>query len=218
VTRAYLQGLVAVGTTVLAATTLAAAAQADASPGAGPTPGERVEDENSICTAGFAAQGDDGSYYILTSGHCDGHDGSLWTYGPELPLGRITASEKDGDVRDAAIIRLNPDVGAPNGDVSGRPVRDVIGARQVVVGTPFCKIGSVTGETCGAITGVDGDVVEASVYSLEGDSGSPGFVKNPDGTVSAVGLLMSSPDGDDYTTYFTLVQPLLGKWGLRILP
>jgi hypothetical protein len=44
---------------------------------------------------------------------------------------------------------------------------------------------------------VENDVVETSVYSLNGDSGSPGFVKNPDGTVSAVGLLMSSPDGDE---------------------
>jgi hypothetical protein len=50
-----------------------------------------------------------------------------------------------------------------------------------------------------------------------GDGGSPGFVKNPDGTVSAVGLLMSSPDGDDYTTYFVPVDPLLDKWGLRVL-
>jgi hypothetical protein len=83
---------------------------------------------------------------------------------------------------------------------------------------PFCKIGSVTGETCGAVKDVAGDVVEASVYSLNGDSGSPGFVKNPDGTVSAVGLLMSSPDGDDYTTYFALVNPLLGRWGLHVLP
>jgi hypothetical protein len=29
---------------------------------------------------------------------------------------------------------------------------------------------------------------------------------------------MSSPDGDDYTTYFMLINPLLGKWGLRVLP
>jgi len=29
---------------------------------------------------------------------------------------------------------------------------------------------------------------------------------------------MSSPEGDDYTTYFALVLPLLDKWGLRILP
>ncbi len=54
-------------------------------------------------------------------------------------------------------------------------------------------------------------MVEASVYSLSGDSGSPGFVKNADGSVSAVGLLMSSPEGDDYTTYFALVHPLLGR-------
>jgi hypothetical protein len=56
------------------------------------------------------------------------------------------------------------------------------------------------------------------VFSLNGDSGSPGYVQNDDGTVSAVGLLMSSPDGDDNITYFTLVQPLLGKWGIRVLP
>lgn len=61
-------------------------------------------------------------------------------------------------------------------------------------------------------------MVEASVFSLDGDSGSPGFVMNPDGTVSAVGLLMSSPDGDDYTTYFMLINPLLDRWGLRVLP
>jgi hypothetical protein len=83
---------------------------------------------------------------------------------------------------------------------------------------PFCKLGAVTGETCGTVKGKKGDVIEASVYSLNGDSGSPGFVTNPDGTVSAVGILMSSPDGDDYTTYFTLVYPLLAKWGLHILP
>ena len=79
---------------------------------------------------------------------------------------------------------------------------------------PFCKVGAVTGETCGTVKGIDGDVVEASVFSLNGDSGSPGFVKNPDGTVSAVGLLMSSPDGDDYTTYFTLVSAAARQVGL----
>ncbi|TDO18001.1 hypothetical protein EV580_1180 [Mycobacterium sp. BK086] len=185
-----------------------------------PTPGIEVDDESGRCTAGFAAQGDDGSYYLLTSGHCDAHDGSDWTYGSDdTLLGTISASEVNGDKRDAAIIRLDPAAGAPNGDVGGRyPVRDVLGANQLSVGMPFCKVGAVTGETCGEVKGVEGDVVEASVYSLEGDSGSPGFVKNPDGTVSAVGILMSSPDGDDYTTYFTLVQPLLGQWGLRILP
>jgi hypothetical protein len=211
----WLRGLGLVGAVIVAATALADPARADP----GLTPGIKVEDENSSCTAGFAAQGNDGSYYLMTSGHCDAHDDSVWTYGDNVELGRITASEHEGDTRDAAIIRLNPSVGPPTGDVGGRYfVRDVLSAAQIHVGMPFCKIGAVTGETCGAVKEVTGGVVEASVFSLNGDSGSPGFVKNPDGTVSAVGLLMSSPDGDDNTTYFALVNPLLGRWGLRILP
>ncbi|WP_179467888.1 S1 family peptidase [Mycolicibacterium vinylchloridicum] len=203
------------GAVLIAAVELAAPAAAVPPP----TPGMEVDDESGRCTAGFAAQGNDGNYYLLTSGHCDGHDGSDWTYGSDdTLLGTISASEVDGDKRDAAIIRIDPAVGAPNGDVGGQyQVRDVLGASQLSVGMPFCKVGAVTGETCGEVKGIEGDVVEANVYSLEGDSGSPGFVKNPDGTVSAVGILMSSPDGDDYTTYFTLVQPLLGQWGLTIL-
>lgn len=211
---AWWRGLGAAGAVVMAATAFAGTSRAAAPP----SPGIEVDDENGRCTAGFGAQGNDGGYYLLTSGHCDAHDGSEWTYGDDVPLGKISASEKEGDKRDAAIIRLNPGVGVPVGDVDGRPVRDVLSVSQVRVAMPFCKVGAVTGETCGAITDIDGDVIEASVYSLNGDSGSPGFVKNPDGTVSAVGILMSSPEGDDNTTYFTLVQPLLGKWGLRILP
>ena len=183
-----------------------------------PAPGIEVDDASGSCTAGFAAQGDDGSYYLLTSGHCDAGDGAEWTYGNDDSLGQITASEDDGDQKDAAIIRLDPGTPAPVGDVGGYPVRDVLSAGQLAKGMPFCKIGAVTGETCGTINNIDGDVVEASVFSLEGDSGSPGFVKNPDGTVSAVGILTSSPENDDYTTYFILVHPLLAQWGLRILP
>jgi len=195
---------------------------AEADSGSRPMPGIQIDDDSGRCTAGFAAQGADGSYYLLTSGHCDEHDGSLWTYGDDASLGYIAASEKGGDggeERDAAIVRLEPDVGAPIGDIVGTyPVRDVLSVDDIEIGAPFCKIGAVTGETCGAITDIGDNVIEASVFSLEGDSGSPGFVKNADGTVSAVGILMSSPDGDDYTTYFTLVDPLLSKWGLTILP
>lgn len=211
----WLRGLGMVGALVVAATTLANPGWADP----GVMPGMKVEDEKSSCTAGFAAQGNDGSYYLMTSGHCDAHDGSLWTYGNDVPLGRISASEQEGDARDAAIIRLDPGVGAPAGDVGGRyKVRDVLSGDQIREGMPFCKIGSVTGETCGFVKHVEGGLVTASVFSLNGDSGSPGFVRNDDGTVSAVGLLMSSPDGDDNTTDFVLVDPLLGRWGLRVLP
>jgi hypothetical protein len=211
-------GLGLVAGTVVAVAALTNTALAEPGSPLGPMPGIQVADENGICTAGFAAQGDDGNYYLLTSGHCDAHDGSAWTYGQDLPLGTITASEYEGDQNDAAIIRLDPGVGAPTGDVGGHLVRDVLSLAQIHAGMPFCKLGAVTGETCGVVKGLEGDVIEASVYSRDGDSGSAGFVKNADGTVSAVGILMSSPEGDDHTSYFALVDPLLGKWRLRILP
>lgn len=185
---------------------------------ANPSPGMELDDENGSCTAGFAAQDDEGNFYLLTSGHCDSGDGAEWTDAQEDPLGEIAASEYDGEGRDAALILLDPEVGPPSGAVAGRyPVRDVLRAEEVLVGMSLCKIGATTGETCGPVTAVDGNVVEAGVFSLTGDSGSPGFVKNPDGTVSAVGLLAGSPEDDDYTTYFVLVDPLLSQWGLRIL-
>src|SRR5271165_5148391 len=95
----WMLGLALVWATVMASGFFASAARADEAV----MPGIRVEDENTRCTAGFAAQGDDGSYYLMTSGHCDAHDGGVWTHGEDLPLGKMTASENEGDKSDAAI-------------------------------------------------------------------------------------------------------------------
>lgn len=209
---------------MIAAVALASPATANAD---APTPGGRIEDENISCTAAFAAQGKDSAYYLMTSGHCDAHDGSEWRYGNDnAPLGRVSAQEYEQNSetgtqrKDAAIIRLDPAAGPPDGDIGGRyRVRDVLSFDQLSGGMPFCKVGAITGETCGEITGSEGNyVIETNLYSQPGDSGSPGFVKNGDGTVSAVGILTSGPDGDDHTTYFVVVQPLVSKWGLRVLP
>jgi hypothetical protein len=181
-----------------------------------PAPGIQVSDGITRCTAGFAAQGNDGSYYLFTSGHCN--HGSPFTYDENAPLGNVTASEEEGDRRDAAIIRLDPGIGPPVGDVGGQRVRGALSASQIKAGMPFCKLGAFTGETCGDVKSIDGEVIEASVFAQPGDSGGAGYVKNADGTVTAVGIVMStSLAGDPNTTYFVLVQPLLGRWGVRIL-
>ncbi|BBX20727.1 hypothetical protein MTER_01380 [Mycolicibacter terrae] len=185
---------------------------------ANPTAGMEVGDDNSVCTAGFAVQDRFGDYYLLTSGHCDAGDGSEWTDSGAAPLGRIFASENNGDDRDAAIIRLAPGTPPPSGGVDGRyHIRDVLRPDQIQVGMPFCKVGSQTGETCGVVTEIAGNVVVTNLFSIEGDSGSPGFVTNPDGSVSAAGILMGGPEDDDNTTYFMMVEPLLREWRLQIL-
>jgi hypothetical protein len=208
----WFRGMGLAGAAVVSATVFAGAAQA-APP---PAPGILVSDGITKCTTGFAAQGGDGSYYLFTSGHCN--HGVPFTYDENVPLGHVTASEELGDLKDAAIIRLDPEVGAPGGDVAGQRVRGTLSAAQIKAGMPFCKFGAMTGETCGAVKSIDGEVVEAGVFAQPGDSGGPGYVKNADGSVTAVGLVMeTSLAGDPNTTYFVLVQPLLGRWGVHIV-
>ncbi|MCV7028436.1 S1 family peptidase [Mycobacterium sherrisii] len=204
--------LAVAGVAVLGATALAGTAQAVEPP----APGIQVSDGITKCTTGFAAQGGDGGYYLFTSGHCD--HGAPFTYADNVPLGTVTSSEEEGDRHDAAIIRLDPGAGPPVGDVAGQRVQGVASASQIKPGTPFCKLGAITGETCGAVQSIDGEVVEVHVFAQPGDSGGPGYVKNADGSVTAAGLVMStSLAGDPNTTYFVMVQPLLDRWGVHIL-
>lgn len=202
-----LAGVALLGATVFAGTVWAAAP---------PAPGIQVSDGITKCTTGFAAQGGDGGYYLFTSGHCN--HGAPFTYDENVPLGAVTSSEEEGDQRDAAIIRLDPGAGVPVGDVAGQRVQGVLSASQIKPGMPFCKLGAITGETCGAVKSIDGEVVEVHVFAQPGDSGGPGYVKNADGSVTAAGLVMStSLAGDPNTTYFVMVQPLLDRWGVHIL-
>src|ERR1700734_2654375 len=123
----WFRGLALAGAAVMVATGFAGPALAAAPP----APGMQVKDQSLKCTAGFSAQGDDGSYYLFTSGHCNHPEGSLWTYAQGVPLGRITASEQQADRVDVAIIRLDPSVGVPAGDIGGMPVRDVLDVNQI---------------------------------------------------------------------------------------
>ncbi|HEX7321738.1 MAG TPA: trypsin [Mycobacterium sp.] len=198
-----------------------AAAATATTPGvawASPMPGIEILDDITSCTAGFAAAGGAGSDYLLTSGHCASDDGSPWVDAQDNPLGTIVDIENNGGDHDMAAILLVSAAGIPSGSVAGHRVRDALNPDQITVGMTLCKVGARTGETCGDVTSVGGNVVEANVFSTEGDSGSPGYVVNPDGTASAVGILAGGPEDDDSKSYFVLVGPLLPQWGLRLLP
>ncbi len=141
--RRGLRGLGLACVTLLDATVIAATARAAAPP----APGIQFSDGITKCTAGFAAQGGDGAYYLFTSEHCN--HGAPFTYDENIPLGTVTSNEEEGDLRDDAIIRLDPSASTPAGDVAGQRVRGMLSASQIKPGMPFCKLGGFTGETCG---------------------------------------------------------------------
>lgn len=211
-----MRGLRTAGSVVaalLAATLSAAPARASATA----VPGMLIKNQDWACTAGFAARDADRNYYLFTSGHCDHPVGAQWTDSQGAALGHITVSEDEGDQKDAALILLDREVGTPVTAVGGAPLRDVLVPSALHAGLPICKLGAITGETCGTITSVEDRLVITSVPAQPGDSGSAGYVKNSDGTVSAVGVLSGTLGDDVNTTVFFLVQPLLHKWGLSLI-
>ena len=66
------------------------------------------------------------------------------------------------------------------------------------------------------IKSVDGNVVGGQRVPTSRATAAPGFVRTR-WNRRAVGLFVLT-EGDDYTTYFIAVQPVLAQWGLNILP
>ncbi|MGV0397000.1 hypothetical protein ACUY3M_01500 [Corynebacterium suicordis] len=84
-----------------------------------------------------------------------------------------------------------------------------------------CKFGFRTGETCGPIVAWNEYMVRANIYSQNGDSGSPLYIRLGGNRVAALGILSSSPvneneEPNDYVTDFALVQPVLDATDMEL--
>ena len=161
-----------VGMAAVAALGLAGTAAAAPAPGTESTPGRVVH-------RGLRGPGRRWQLLPADQRSLRRRDGAEWTDAQGNPLGRITASVDDGDQMDASIIRLDPGSPAPYTAVGGYQIRDVLAPVNSRRGCRSARSAPSRSETCRVINSVDGNVVETSVFSLEGDSGSPGFVKNP---------------------------------------
>lgn len=89
-------------------------------------------------------------------------------------------------------------------------------------GMTVCKLGFRTKETCGPVLAWNGSTVRARVYSLQGDSGSPLYIKLGGNKVAALGLLSSSPADEedrtnDFITDFSLLEPVLKATNLELV-
>lgn len=204
----------------------------------GATVAQIGEDNGSACTLGLIA-GDPASHrlYGITSGHCDHSDTIDRTViftdanSPNIarPLGTYIASRaRDGSTTtgggedlplytDAGVIAMQDGVPIASFKIAGvYPVRGVVEDRKdLPYGTEVCKYGMRTGETCGPITVASKYTVTAELRVIHGDSGSPLYRKNSDGTVDVIGLA-SNGDEETGTTQFFWVAPVLKALKLQV--
>jgi len=143
------------------------------------------------------------------------------------PMGTYTASRSDHGgptatgpdalplYTDAGVIAIQAGTPIASFKIAGvYPVRGVIeDYHDLPADTEVCKFGMKTGETCGPVVAASTYTVSAKLRADHGDSGSPLYVRNNDGTVNLIGIASAS-DGD--LSRFFWVAPVLKALHLQV--
>lgn len=196
------------------------------------------------CTAAFIVERNDTrARGVLTAGHCllmGALDvmtkGSITRLGGGDNFLGLSVSQdpatKDEWERDGAMVTLPS--GTPyTARVGGSwKVGDTVTARELIANpmTRVCKLGAVTGLTCGEIVKVTDEFVtvanmradEDARISYRGDSGAPMFVFDGNAVrpvaVVSHGLNRGGGSLDPRFVTGQLIDPLLREWGLSLVP
>lgn len=170
------------------------------------------------CTAGFLAHGAAGQPVMISAGHCNrgGEVDIKWTntgaYEKIGAFSDIVHEGSSGEGSDIGLIRL--DQGAIPYDLRVIGIRPVTGVTSdVKKGDQLCHFGDVTGLQCGPVTEVTKSKVTFAAKAAVGDSGGPVYVRNADGSATAVGIAIR---GGEEATEAELVKPWLEKWQLTL--
>lgn len=213
-----------VSAVLLALTPATAAAAPPLEPRPAVTPGSGMVDsgdantEGTNCTIGFLAHTKSGQPAMLTAGHCDKGGPAFIKYagtGKYEPIGSFqkTVSEGEGPTdSDIGMIGLNSTV--PE-DLRVLGIRPVTGSTSNLrIGQDLCHFGLTSGLQCGAVRAMTPTKVVYGAKSAPGDSGGPVYVRNADGTATAVGVLLGGKS--DGGTVAELVEPWLRRWELTL--
>lgn len=195
-------------------------------------PGIGIDVEDSFgrvveaCTLGFLAIGADGAHYALTAGHCDRGGGvtmSHRTEGNLRKIGRFAHSVHEGEWGpDIAAIRLHDDELQRDGWIlAERRVRGV--TTTLLPEDTLCFDGRISGRQCGNFSltlhaARSRQAMENLAFftatAQPGDSGSPVYRLERDGSATAVGIVNGTVS--DVGVVATLVEPYLEQWGLTL--
>ncbi|OHU47237.1 hypothetical protein BKG82_26650 [Mycobacteroides chelonae] len=208
----------------LAMTAPIAAAQPPLAPAPAISPGfafvsaNKTNTDGDSCTIGFLAHTKDGQPVMLSAGHCDQGGQVSIKYagtGTYEPVGTFTQTIDEGlagSDDDIGLVKLGSAV--PE-DLRIYGIRPVTGSTtNLRLGQELCKFGVATGLQCGKITTVTPKKVVFDAKGAPGDSGGPVYLRNPDGTATAVGVTKGSATQGGAVA--ELVEPWLRRWELTL--
>lgn len=189
--------------------------------------------ETTSCTAGFLVRTEGGQPGLLSAGHCNkpGGPGSVAVHrgGIYPTVGTFTETVYDGNGWNDADIGLitldDPDKIPLASEINGHPVTGV--ASGIEIGDTLCHFGIRSAEPrCGPVTTSEKNKVRFAAAGTCGDTGGPVYLKRPDGTAEAVGILTTMSAHDNPETacdepheqpVAQLIKPWLQAWQLTLV-
>jgi len=203
-------------------------------------PGNQIEihfsnHKVSLCTLTAVVKDKKGDLYGATAGHCvrKRDDGS--------PVKKISSRNVPisddsfmnnyyGDnsfhhnpngktFNDLAIFKLSPGVTTSGVIEGGIPIDNSKSLSDVQKWDNVCKYGRSTQKTCGKVTKIDYQrgSVEASVFAIGGDSGSPIYSVDDNGKAHIIASLSGGYIGNDNINFGDEVSEDFAQWGVEVV-
>lgn len=182
------------------------------------------------CTLTGVAIDESGALYGVTAAHCIRKRGG--TIPSSVTINNVQIANRDSmneahtvikherigqGVTDMALFRLNDGIGTSGViGTTNIPVSGTGRVSDLKPGQEICKYGAVTGNTCGNVTAINNqyDDIYANILALHGDSGSPFYTVEEDGSGRIYGALSGGPN--DYDNYADAVGNNLDQWGVQM--
>lgn len=120
---------------------------------------------------------------------------------------------------DLAMFKLAPGVTTSGVIEGGTPIGNSRSLSDVQNGDDVCKYGRSTQETCGKVTKNDTQRgrVEASVFAIGGDSGSPIYSVDDNGKAHIIASLSGGYVGNDDLNFGDEVSEDFAQWGVEVV-
>ena len=203
-------------------------------------PGNQIEvqfsnNKVSLCTLNSVVKDKNDDLYGVTAAHCvkKRDDGSSVEkiYSRNVPISddsfmnnyygdsSFHYNSDENTFNDLAMFKLAPGVTTSGVIEGGTPIGNSRSLSDVQNGDDVCKYGRSTQETCGKVTKNDNQHgrIEASVFAIGGDSGSPIYSVDDNGKAHIIASLSGGYVGNDDLNFGDEVSEDFAQWGVEVV-